>query len=444
MRVYDLILKKRGGGELSRREIAYLIDGYTAGNVPDYQLAAFAMAVYFRGMTDRETLDLTLAMANSGDTLLLDGIPGVIVDKHSTGGVGDTTTLVLAPLVAAAGVPVAKMSGRGLGYTGGTLDKLESIPGYRSALSLAEMISAVQKCGIAIVGQTKNLVPADEKLYALRDVTATVDSRPLIAASIMSKKLATGADGLVLDVKMGDGAFLEDLEASFALAEAMVKIGNGAGLKTAAVVTNMDQPLGCAVGNALEVQEAVLTLRGEGPADLAELCLILGGWMLRLAGKSSSPQEGRERLEQVLASGAALEKFRELICSQHGDVRIIDDLRLLPRAASTVPVTAAAGGYVHRLRAGEIGRAAAVLGAGRETNAALINPAVGVTLNKKIGQRVEPGEALALLHLDCRPEDPPALAAQSLIRGAYDIEPHPVPEPQLIYGYVDVNGRHLL
>ncbi len=444
MRVYDIILKKRNGGELSGEEINFLIKGYTAGAIPDYQLAAFAMAVYFQGMTEEETLALTLAMAGSGDTVSLSKIPGLKVDKHSTGGVGDTTTLVLTPLVAAAGVPVAKMTGRGLGHTGGTLDKLEAIPGFRSSLSIAAMIKAVQKTGIAVVGQTGNLVPADKKLYALRDVTATVDSLPLIAASIMSKKLAAGADAFVLDVKTGDGAFLKDLEDSFALAEAMVKIGTGAGRATAAVITNMDQPLGFAVGNSLEVQEAILTLQGNGPADLAELCSILGGWMICLAGKASSPQDGREELDRVIESGAALDKFRELILAQHGDAAVIENPALLPRAAATVPVTAAVGGYIHRLRAEAIGRAAMALGAGRETKDDPVDLAVGVTLLKKVGDRVTPGDELALLHLNCAPEAPPAGTARRLIMDAYEIEPATAAKPQLIFGYVDRTGRHYI
>ena len=442
MRVYDIILKKRNGGELSREEIDYLIEGYTAGDIPDYQLSAFTMAVYFQGMTERETLDLTLAMANSGDTLLLNEIPGIIVDKHSTGGVGDTTTLVLAPLVAAAGVPVAKVSGRGLGHTGGTLDKLEAIPGFNSSLSIDGMIKAVRGIGVAVAGQTGNLVPADKKLYALRDVTATVDSMPLIAASIMSKKLAAGAHALLLDVKTGDGAFLKNIEESFALAEAMVKIGTGAGRSTAAVITGMEQPLGRAVGNALEVKEAVLTLQGKGPEDLAELCLTLGGWMLYLAGKACSPQEGEAGLNQVIESGAALAKFRELIRWQHGDVRAVEDFTLLPSARVVLPVTAAAGGYVHRLGAAAVGRAAMALGAGRKTKDDSIDLAVGVTLLKKIGDEVSPGDELALLHMNCLPDAPPAARARRLITEAYTIGPAPVPGPRLIFGYVDSKGRH--
>lgn len=442
MRVYDLILKKRGGGELSREEINYLIAGYTAGTIPDYQLSAFAMAVYFQGMTDREMLDLTLAMVGSGDTVSLSKIPGVKVDKHSTGGVGDTTTLVLAPLVAAAGVPVAKMAGRSLGHTGGTLDKLEAIPGFQSSLSIDEMIKAVQTCGIAVVGQTANLVPADKKLYALRDVTATVDSLPLIATSIMSKKLAAGADAFVLDVKTGDGAFMKELEEAFTLAEAMVEIGTGAGRETIAVITNMDQPLGWAVGNALEVKEAILTLQGKGPVDLAELCLVLGGWMLLLGGKATCLQEGRKILEQTIASGAALDKLRELIRLQHGDTAVVDDFSPLPRAKVTVPVKAVDRGYVHRLRAETVGRAAMALGAGRETKDDPVDLAVGVVLVKKVGDRVDPGDELAMIHLNCAPEAPLAAAARGLILEAYEVKPAPVAKPQLIFGYVDRAGRH--
>ncbi len=437
VKICDIILKKRNGGELSGEEIRYLVEGYTAGTIPDYQLSAFTMAVYFQGMTEKETLHLTLAMAGSGDTLSLEEVPGIIVDKHSTGGVGDTTTLVLAPLVAAAGVAVVKMSGRGLGHTGGTLDKLEAVPGFRSSLSISEMIKTVCENGIVIAGQTGNLVPADKKLYALRDVTATVDSLPLIAASIMSKKLAAGAHAFLLDVKTGDGAFLKNLEESFSLAERMVKIGNGAGHPTVAVITNMEQPLGCAVGNALEVKEAVLTLQGKGPADLLELCLILGGRMLYLAGKVSSPQEGEERLVNVMESGAALDKFKELIRLQHGDARIVEDFTLLPGARRVLPVTAATGGYVHRLGAEAVGRAAMALGAGRETKDDSIDLAVGVTLLKKVGDKVSSGEELALLHMNSLPDAPPAAKACRLVREAYTIGPSPVPKPRLILGYVD-------
>lgn len=441
MRVYDLILKKRGGDELSGEEISYLIAGYTAGTIPDYQLSAFAMAVFFQGMTDRETLALTLAMAGSGETVSLSGIPGLSADKHSTGGVGDTTSLVLVPLVASAGVPVAKMSGRGLGHTGGTLDKLAAIPGFRSDLSVKEMIRAVEETGAAVVGQTENLVPADKKLYALRDLTATVDSLPLIAASIMSKKLAAGADALVLDVKTGDGAFMKELPDAFTLAEMMVRIGIGAGRETAAVITSMEQPLGRAVGSALEVEEAILTLQGKGPADLTALSLLLGGWMLFLAKKVSSPQEGRARLDKQLSGGAALEKFREMIRSQHGDAAVVDDFSLLPRAAAAIAVKASQSGYIHRLRAELVGRAALALGAGRRPGGETIDHAVGVTLVKKIGDPVKSGEVLAYLHLNCAPEEAPAVTAGRLLREAYEIGPAPASAPELVLGYVDRAGR---
>ena len=444
MKVYDLILKKRSGGELSREEIAYLIEGYTAGAVPDSQLAAFAMAVYFQGMSAEETLHLTRAMANSGDTISLKEIPGVIVDKHSTGGVGDTTTLVLAPLVASAGLPVAKMSGRGLGHTGGTIDKLEAIPGFQTALSIDEMIAAVKRIGIAVVGQTENLVPADKKLYALRDLTATVESLPLIAASIMSKKLAAGAGALLLDVKTGGGAFIKDYEEALALAETMVEIGRGAGRETAALLTSMEQPLGCAVGNALEVKEAILTLQGRGPADLTRLCLDLGGWMLFLAGEAGSPREGRQILQPKLAGGAALNKFKAMIRSQQGNAAVIDDFSLLPQAKAAVEVKAAGGGYVQELKAEAVGRAAMTLGAGRKSEGVPIDLAAGVTLLKKISDPVKPGDALAWLHHNCAAEDPAVAAARKLILEAYRLGPVPAAEPELILGYVDRAGRHNL
>lgn len=442
VRVGDLIQKKRDGGELLGEEIDHLIAGYTAGSIPDYQLSALAMAIYFRGMTDRETLDLTLALANSGETVSLDGVPGITVDKHSTGGVGDSTTLVLAPLVASAGVPVAKMSGRSLGHTGGTLDKLEAIPGFQSSFTPEELAEAVRGIGLALAGQTEAIVPADRKLYALRDVTATVDSLPLIAASIMSKKLAAGAEALVLDVKTGSGAFMKGLEEAFALAEMMVQIGLGAGRETAAVITNMDQPLGAAVGNALEVEEAILTLQGRGPADLTELCLVLGGWMLFLGGKAPSPRQGGVMLERNIANGAALDKFRELIRSQHGDAGVIEDPALFPRAAAEIRVRAVGGGYIHRLDAGAIGRAAMALGAGRGTAGAPIDLAVGVTLFKKIGDPVQSGDDLARLHLNCAPTSPPARAARRLVEEAYGIGARPAAEPRLVFGFVDRTGSH--
>lgn len=437
MRAYDLILKKRNGQSLTITEIDYLVSGYVDGSIPDYQMSALAMAVYFKGMNDEETLNLTRAMINSGDTISLKSIPGIKVDKHSTGGVGDTTTLVLAPLVAAAGAPVAKLSGRGLGHTGGTLDKLESIPGFSTEMSVDDLVAAVKEIGVAVAGQTGNLVPADKMLYALRDVTATVDSMPLIAGSIMSKKLAAGADALVLDVKTGDGAFLKSREEAFELARSMVSIGNGAGRKTVAIVTNMEQPLGRAVGNALEVEEAILTLRGEGPPDLAELCIFLGGWMLTLSGKCNDPQEGKEMLVEAIKSGKAINKFRELVIRQHGNGAVVEDLSLLPSTANKVNVKTASAGYVRRIKAETIGVAAMTLGAGRENKDSVIDPAVGITVNKKIGDQVKIGETLAVIH--AREDASPELvdAVEEMILSAYELHGEPVERPDLIFGTVE-------
>jgi pyrimidine-nucleoside phosphorylase len=437
LRVYDLILKKRNGQALSITEIDYLISGYVDGSIPDYQMSALAMAVYFKGMNDEETLNLTRAMINSGETISLKSIPGIKVDKHSTGGVGDTTTLVLAPLVASVGAPVAKLSGRGLGHTGGTLDKLESIPGFTTEMSVDDLVAAVKEIGVAVAGQTGNLVPADKMLYALRDVTATVDSMPLIAGSIMSKKLAAGADALVLDVKTGDGAFLKSREEAFELARSMVAIGNGAGKKTIAIVTNMEQPLGRAVGNALEVEEAILTLRGEGPPDLEDLCIFLGGWMLTLSGKCSDPKEGRELLVEAIKSGKAINKFRELVKRQHGNAAVVEDLSLLPSTANKVNVKTASAGYIRRIKAEAIGVAAMTLGAGRENKDSVIDPAVGITVNKKIGDQVKIGETLAVIH--AREDASPELvdAVEEMILSAYELHSEPVEKPDLIFGTVE-------
>lgn len=408
MRAYDIILKKRQGLELSREEIEFFVRGYAGGEIPDYQAAAFLMAVYFRGLSFRETADLTMAMVASGETVDLSSIPGRKVDKHSTGGVGDKTTLVLAPLVAAAGVPVAKMSGRGLGHTGGTVDKLESIPGLRVNLTPQEFIAQVQKIGLALVAQSGNLVPADKKLYALRDVTATVDSIPLIASSVMSKKIAAGAEAIVLDVKVGDGAFMRSLEEARSLAATMVAIGRLVGRQTTAVITGMDQPLGFAVGNALEVREAIETLAGKGPADLVELCLILGGHMLFLAGTAGTPEEGAERLEEVLKSGRALEKFKEMVREQGGDPKTVEEPDRLPVASCREEVFARGEGYLCALRAEKIGRAAMLLGAGREKKEDVIDHGAGVVLHKKVGDYVKPGEVLATLYASDPARIPPA------------------------------------
>lgn len=441
MRVYDLILKKRNGAELTKPEIDYLINGYVESTIPDYQMSALAMAIYFQGMSKEETLNLTMAMVDSGDTISLKDIPGIKVDKHSTGGVGDTTTLVLAPLVAATGAPVAKLSGRGLGHTGGTLDKLESIPGFRTEMPVAELVAAVKNCGVAVAGQTGNLVPADKLLYALRDVTATVDSMPLIAGSIMSKKLAAGADALVLDVKSGDGAFLKDLDEAFSLARAMVEIGNGAGRETVAVITNMDQPLGYAVGNALEVEEAILTLRGEGPPDLEELCLVLGGWMLVLAGKAPDQEQGRAQLKELIENGAALRKFKELIRNQHGNDAVTEDLTLLPRATQKIRVRSGVDGHVGRLQAEIIGVAAMTLGAGRENKDSQIDPAVGITVEKKIGDKVKAGETLAVIHAGASTDTKTLDSVEKMILSAYSFAEEPVDLPVLIFGSVDQKER---
>lgn len=394
----DLIHKKQLNQPLTEAEINYIIDGYTEGTIPDYQMSAFNMAVYFTGMTKEEVSYLTLAMAHSGDMLDLSAINGVKVDKHSTGGVGDTTTLILAPLVAACGIPVAKMSGRGLGHTGGTIDKLEVIPGFKHELTTEEFIEIVNTHQVAVVGQTGNLTPADKKIYALRDVTSTVQSIPLIASSIMSKKIAAGADAIVLDVKVGDGAFMKTLEEAEQLARTMVEIGNYVDRKTLAVISNMDQPLGYAVGNTLEVLEAVDTLRGEGPEDLTELCYILGAQMLMAAGETDRIDEGKAILKEKIESGEALEKFREFITAQGGDAGFIDQPSLLGEAAFKVDFKAEKSGLVSHWVADLVGEAAMVLGAGRAVKEDQIDPVVGIVLQAKVGDRVEKGNTLAVIH----------------------------------------------
>lgn len=434
MRPYDLIRKKRDGGELSAEEIAFLVDGFVRGEVADYQMSAWLMAVYFRGMTDRETADLTLAMARSGRMLDLSRIPGVKVDKHSSGGVGDKTSLVLVPLVAACGVPVPKMSGRGLGHTGGTLDKLESIPGLRTEVDVDAFVEQVRRVGCAIVGQSADLVPADKKLYALRDVTATVDSVPLIASSIMSKKVAGGADAMVLDVKTGSGAFMKDLGGAEALARVMVAIGSRLGRRTVAVVTDMDQPLGHAVGNAVEVREAVATLRGEGPGDLTELCLTLGGEMLRLGGRAQDAAEGRRLLVERVRDGGGLRKFQEMVEAQGGDPSVADDLDRLPTAPVTVEVRAPEDGYVQAIDAEAVGRVAMVLGAGRVRKDDSIDPAVGVTVLVKKGARVGRGDVLGLIH--ARTRNTAQRAADSLLQ-AYRLGATPPVGRPLVHGRVE-------
>ena len=394
----DLIEKKRDGSELSRSEIEFFVRGYTGGIIPDYQMSAMAMAVFFQDMTDRERADLTLAMAQSGAMVDLSMIRGVKVDKHSTGGVGDTTTLVLAPLVASLGVPVAKMSGRGLGHTGGTVDKLESVPGFNAEISKESFVSLVNRQRIAVIGQTDDVAPADKKLYALRDVTATVNSIPLIASSIMSKKIAAGADAIVLDVKTGAGAFMKTLDGARQLAAAMVRIGNKVGRKTMAVISDMSQPLGFAIGNALEVREAIDTLRGTGPRDLEDLCIALGRQMLVLGGKTESLDHAEEMLRGAIQSGAALSKFREWITSQGGDASVVERTELLPQARYRIEVPAPRAGVVENIIADKMGAAAMLLGAGRVTKDSRIDLAVGIVLRKKVGDPVRESESLATIH----------------------------------------------
>lgn len=398
MRMVDIIEKKRDGKELTTAEINFFIEGYTKGDIPDYQASALAMAIYFQDMNDRERADLTRAMVESGDTIDLSGIEGIKVDKHSTGGVGDTTTLVLAPLVASLGVPVAKMSGRGLGHTGGTIDKLESIAGFHVELTREQFIDLVNRDKVAVIGQSGNLTPADKKLYALRDVTGTVNSIPLIASSIMSKKIAAGADAIVLDVKTGDGAFMKTQEDAEELAHAMVRIGNHVGRKTIAIISDMSQPLGFAIGNALEVKEAIETLQGKGPKDLTELVLTLGSQMVILAGKAKTSEEAKEMLLDAIHSGKALAKFKEFLANQGGDASIVDDLTKLPQAKYKIELPAKQSGYISRMVADEIGVASMILGAGRATKEDVIDLAVGLVLHKKVGDKVEESESILTIY----------------------------------------------
>lgn len=395
MRMYDIIQHKRDNKELSGEEIQFFVKEYTAGNIPDYQAAALAMAIFFNGMTPEETAALTLAMAHSGDVMDLTPIKGVKVDKHSTGGVGDKTSLVLGPMVAALGVPVAKMSGRGLGHTGGTIDKLESFPGFQTGIPEQEFFDNVNRIGIAIAGQTGNLAPADKKLYALRDVTATVESIPLIASSIMSKKIAAGADVIVLDVKVGSGAFMKDEESAVKLADTMVRIGDNVGKKTMAVVSDMDEPLGYAVGNALEVKEAIDTLAGNDPQDLYELCLELGSHMVAGAGKAQNCAEAKEMLAGTIKDGSALRKLAELVEAQGGNPEAVYDTELLPKASIEYEYRADTEGYVSRIVCDIVGTSAMVLGGGRENKDSVIDLSVGIVLEAKKGAYVHKGDVLA-------------------------------------------------
>ncbi|MDZ5608070.1 pyrimidine-nucleoside phosphorylase [Bacillus pseudomycoides] len=398
MRMVDIIAKKRDGKELTTEEIHFFIKGYTDGSIPDYQVSALAMAIFFQDMSDRERADLTMAMVNSGETIDLSEIEGVKVDKHSTGGVGDTTTLVLGPLVAALDVPVAKMSGRGLGHTGGTIDKLEAVEGFHVEITKEQFIDLVNRDKVAVIGQTGNLTPADKKIYALRDVTGTVNSIPLIASSIMSKKIAAGADAIVLDVKTGAGAFMKTEEDAKELAHAMVRIGNNVGRQTMAVISDMSQPLGFAIGNALEVKEAIDTLKGEGPEDLTELVLVLGSQMVVLGKKANTLEEAREMLIEVMKNGKAIEKFKEFLSNQGGDSSIVDQPEKLPQAKYVIDVPAKNSGVVSNIVADEIGIAAMLLGAGRATKEDEIDLAVGLMLRKKVGEAVKEGETLVTIY----------------------------------------------
>ena len=398
MRMVDLIEKKRDGNELSTKEIDYIITNYTSGNIPDYQISALLMTIFYQDMTDREITDLTLAIAHSGDVIDLSPLDGIKVDKHSTGGVGDTTTLILAPLVASVGVTVAKMSGRGLGYTGGTLDKLEAIPGFKIELSDEEFIRIVNDSKVAVIGQSGNLAPADKKLYALRDVTATVDSIPLIASSIMSKKIAAGADAIVLDVTTGDGAFMKNIADARRLAKTMTSIGKLAKRQTVAVISDMSEPLGEAIGNSLEVVEAIDTLKGNGPEDLVEMCYALGSQMMVLAKQVATIDEARVQLKEALESGKALLKFKEMIQNQGGDPSVVDQPERLLTAKYVSELPAKESGIVSKLVANELGIAAMMLGAGRKTKDDAIDHAVGLKLNKKIGDPVQEGESLLTIY----------------------------------------------
>ncbi len=433
MRMTDLLAKKRDGGVLSTEEIAFMIEGYVRGDIPDYQMSAMCMAILLRGMDDREILDLTLAMMNSGKTIDLSPIRGVKADKHSTGGVGDKTSLVLCPMVAAAGLKIAKMSGRGLGHTGGTIDKLESFPGFSTAITEEQFFDSVNSIGIAIMSQTQELVPADQKLYALRDVTGTVPSIPLIVSSIMSKKLASGSDVIVLDVKCGDGAFMKSEAEARQLAEGLTRVGRLAGRKCAAVITDMSQPLGFTVGNALEVREALSVLRGEDKGELLELCLTLGACMMTQAGAAGSIPEAKAELLKTIEDGSALGKLAQMVEAQGGDSRAVYAPSLLPTAPVRLEVPSEQGGYVRRIHAEQVGLVSMHLGGGRATKEDTIDLSVGVVLHKKVGDRVEAGESLGCIHAS---NEEKAREAAALLRGCYELSEQALEKPPLILGIV--------
>jgi len=430
MRAVDVIAKKRDGAELTQEEIEFFVQGCARGEIPDYQAAAWLMAVYLRGMSDRETRDLTLAMAHSGDVLDLRDIAPCVVDKHSTGGVGDKVTLVVAPTVAACDPPVAKISGRGLGFTGGTLDKMEAIPGYRADLTEAEFKAQLKEIGIVLTGQTGTLAPADGKFYALRDVTATVGSTPLIVSSILSKKIAGGSNAIVLDVKVGDGALMKTVEGAEALARELVRLGTGVRRRVVAFVSDMNQPLGWAVGNALEVKEAIQTLHGEGPADLREHCLVIVAEMLGLAGKATCVSAGRRMAEEAIASGAAWQKFRALVAGQGGDVRAVDEPERLPQARLVEAVPSPQGGYLAAVAASRVGMAVVTLGGGREKKEDKLDYSVGVVLHHKVGDAVENGEPLFTIHAN---DEAKLAEARERVLSAYTFSDEPVERLPLFY-----------
>ncbi|HAX61081.1 MAG TPA: pyrimidine-nucleoside phosphorylase [Elusimicrobia bacterium] len=434
MRMYDLIYKKRNGAELSKEEISFIIGGFTKGEIPDYQMAAFLMTVYFRSMTARESTDLTMAMVNSGERVDLSQIKGFKVDKHSTGGVGDTTSLVLGPIVAACGGKVAKMTGRGLGHTGGTIDKLESIPGFTCSLSKEKFVENVNSIGLALMGQTAKLAPADKVIYSLRDVTATVDSIPLIAGSIMSKKLAAGSDGIVLDVKTGSGAFMEKYEDALKLAQAMVDIGEGAGKKMVAFITSMEEPLGFAIGNSIEVKEAIDTLSGIGPKDLTDLCVELGSNMLLISGLVKTVDEGKKKLREVIATKKGIEKLKQMTTAQGGNPAAIDNPSLLPQCKKLVEIKSEKSGYVEKINALEVGISSLILGAGRTKKEDIVDPSVGIYLKKKVGDKVEKDEPLAIFHTDS--DEKKFNEAKNKFLNAYTIGAQKVNPPKFFYARV--------
>jgi len=438
MRVYDIIEKKKQGMELNEKEIKFIVDGYVNKEIPDYQVSALLMAIYFKGMSEEETFNLTKAMIESGDTVDLSKIEGIKVDKHSTGGVGDKTSLVLLPLMSTFGLKVSKMSGRGLGHTGGTIDKLESITGFNVNLTREKMFDIVNKVGFAIAGQTGNLVPADKKLYSLRDVTATVDNISLIASSIMSKKIAGGADYILLDVKVGSGAFMEDLEDAVKLSKEMVAIGNRFNKKNYAVLTNMDQPLGCKIGNALEVEEAVETLQNKGPKDFTKLCKYLNGVMLKMVGKVSSVEEGIEKTSEILTTNSPYNKFKEFVKMQEGEVSLIEDTSKLPQASNIIEVQSEKEGQVKSIDAKDIGICAMMTGAGRENKESQLDYSAGIVLNKKVGDIVRNGDIIAYIHSNKENND----EITEKLKLAYTISEEKIEKQEIIYGYVDDEGYH--